>query len=235
MALLNTPPQPSPVSERPVVNILAVSDHVEKLVYSDNARERFKHVDLILSCGDLPPYYLEFLVSALNVPLFGVRGNHDHGRPFEAVPRGSLGPGTTDLHAQGVRTHGLLIAGLEGSMRYNDGPHQYGERGMRIQIARLLPWLLLNQLRHGRYLDILITHAPPQAIHDQPDLCHQGFLALREFLARFRPRYHLHGHIHIYDQQTTRRTQFGDTTVLNVYGFKELRVPVAAQGSMPAS
>jgi len=32
----------------------------------------------VLSCGDLPPYYLEFLVTVLDVPLFDVRGNHDH-------------------------------------------------------------------------------------------------------------------------------------------------------------
>ena len=109
------------------------------------------------------------------------------------------------------------------------------EAGMRRQIARLVPRLLLNRLRHGRYLDILITHAPPQGIHDQPDPCHRGFAALRDFLRRFRPRYHLHGHIHIYDRQTATRTQFGDTTVLNAYGYREVRVPVAARGVAVAS
>lgn len=221
--------------ERPEITILAVSDVVEKRIYSDNVGDRFKGVDLVLSCGDLPPYYLEFIVSALNVPLFGVRGNHDHGRVFDAVARGTLGPGTIDLHRHGAESHGLLIAGLEGSMRYNDGPHQYSEAGMRLQIARLMPRLLLNRYRHGRYLDILITHAPPQGIHDQPDPCHRGFAVLRDFLQRFRPRYHLHGHIHIYDRHTTTRTQFGDTTVLNAYGSREVRVPVVARDAAVAS
>ena len=211
------------------IKILAVSDHVEDLVYSDHIRERFAQVDLVISCGDLPPSYLEYIVSTLNVPLYGVRGNHDHGRAFDRIPHGTLGPGTNDLHAQTAQTHGLLLAGLEGSMEYNGGPHQYSEAGMRLQIARLVPQLILNKLRHGHYLDILVTHAPPQGIHDRPDRCHQGFEALRRFLQRFRPRYHLHGHIHVYDRQTVTRTQFEDTLVLNAYGFREVLVPALMQ------
>lgn len=217
-----------------LVNVLAVSDHVEDLVYSPNIRERFRHVDLVLSCGDLPPNYLEYIVSSLNVPLFGVRGNHDHGPKFDAVPHGSIGPGTIDLHARAVESHGLLIAGLEGSLDYNGGPHQYDEREMRLQIARLVPQLLLNKLRHGRYLDILVTHAPPQGIHDRPDRCHQGFASLRGFVERFRPRYLIHGHIHLYDRQTITKTRFADTTVLNAYGFREVRIPVAETVSAAA-
>lgn len=223
----STRPQSGATAQAPAtVNILAISDHIENLVYSDHIRERFGRIDLVLSCGDLPPNYLEYVVSTLNVPLYGVRGNHDHGRAFDTIPHGSLGPGTIDLHAQTAQSHGLLLAGLEGSMEYNGGPHQYSETGMRLQIARLVPQLILNKLRHGRYLDILITHAPPCGIHDQPDRCHKGFASLRRFLQRFRPRYHLHGHIHIYDRQTITRTQFEDTTVLNAYGFREVKVPV---------
>lgn len=209
-----------------VVRVLAISDEVEALIYSDHIRQRFKHIDLVLSCGDLPSNYLEFIVSSLNVPLYGVRGNHDFGGSFDGIPTGSLGPGTGDIHRQIVKVNGLLIAGLEGSMEYNHGPHQYSEAAMRLQIARLVPRLLLNKLRHGRYLDILITHAPPRGIHDQHDRCHTGFVAFRDFLTRFRPRYHLHGHIHVYNRQTVTRTQFADTIVQNVYGYRELQIPI---------
>ena len=214
----------------PSVRILAISDEVEALIYSDRIRERFKHIDLVLSCGDLPTNYLEFIVSSLNVPLYGVRGNHDFGGSFAGIPTGSLGPGTGDLHRQLVQSNGLLIAGLEGSMEYNRGPHQYSETGMRLEIARLVPRLLLNKLRYGRYLDILVTHAPPRGIHDRPDPCHTGFLAFQEFLTRFRPRYHLHGHIHVYDRQTVTRTKFADTIVQNVYGYREIQVPITQPG-----
>ncbi len=218
-------PTPNPAS--PAVRVLAISDVVEPLVYNSHIRERFKHVDLVLSCGDLPTTYLEFIVSSLNVPLYGVRGNHDYGGSFDHSPADSLAPGTVDLHRRAVEVNGLLIVGLEGSLEYNNGPHQYSEAAMRFEIARLAPRLLLNKLRYGRYLDVLVTHAPPLGIHDQPDRCHTGFLAFRNFLTRFRPRYHLHGHIHVYDRQTVTRTQFADTIIQNVYGYRELQIPLA--------
>ena len=212
------------------VNILVVSDEVDRLLYSNQIRERFAHVDLVLGCGDLPYSYLEFILSSLNVPLYGVRGNHDHGRGYDRPDPGSFVWGTVDLHGRVVRSHGLLLAGLEGSQRYNDGPHQYTEFEMRLQVARLLPRLLWNRLRYGRYLDVLVTHAPPAHIHDKEDLCHQGFQTLRWFLRAFRPRYHLHGHIHIYsyDKDAVTRTQFHDTLVLNAYGYRQLQLDPAA-------
>lgn len=215
----------------PPVNILTISDQVEKLLYDTKIAERFNHIDLLISCGDLPPYYLEFIVSMLNVPLFGVHGNHDHGPAYQDVPSGSLVAGTVDLHGQVARSHGLLLAGFGGSQRYNHGPHQYSEGEMRRQVIRLAPRLYFNKLRYGRYLDILVTHAPPRAIHDQHDRCHQGFETFRRFLQTFQPRYHLHGHIHVYNKYTVTRTQFGATTVLNAYGFRELQVDVAPQAA----
>ncbi len=210
------------------VNILVVSDEVDRLLYSNQIRERFAHVDLVLSCGDLPYGYLEFILSSLNVPLYGVRGNHDHGRGYDRPDSSSFAWETANLHARAVRSHGLLLAGLEGSQRYNDGPHQYTEFDMRLQVARLLPRLLWNRLRYGRYLDILVTHASPRGIHDQSDRCHQGFAVFRWFLRTFRPRYHLHGHVHRYDRRATAVTRVGSTDVINVYPFRELELEVAA-------
>ena len=40
-------------------------------------RRRYSDIELIISCGDMPPVYLEFITSVLSVPLFYVRGNHD--------------------------------------------------------------------------------------------------------------------------------------------------------------
>ena len=207
-------------------NVLVVADEVEGLLYSAQARRRFAHVDLVLSCGDLPYGYLDFLLSALDVPLYGVRGNHDHGPGYDLPDRQRFAWGTADLHGRAVRARGLLLAGLEGSRCYNDGPRQYSEAGMRLQVARLLPRLLWNRLRHGRYLDILVTHAPPAAIHDRADPCHRGFMTFRWFLRAFRPRYHLHGHVHLYgyDKDGAAETRFHDTLVLNAYGHRQLQV-----------
>lgn len=48
---------------------------------------------------------------------------------------------------------------------------------------------------------------------------HQGFKALRWVLSVFKPKYHFHGHIHIYDRNTKKETDFLSTQVINTYGY----------------
>ena len=110
-------------------------------------------------------------------------------------------------------------------MRYNTNPHfQYTERQMTRKVWGLVPGLILNKVLYGRYLDILITHAPPRGVHDRPDRCHTGFQAFTTFIQRFRPRYLIHGHVHVYHPRETTETVVGDTTVLNAYGYRTLEI-----------
>jgi uncharacterized protein len=210
-------------SARPV-RILAISDRVESSFYGPRLNARYGGSDLVISCGDLPAEYLDFVASSLNAPLCGVRGNHDCAPDHGEVAHDAAIPGGLNLHGRVVRAAGLTLAGLEGSLRYNRSSCQYTEVEMRLLIARMTPHLLWNKLRYGRYLDLLVTHAPSQGIHDANDPAHRGFAAFREFLARFRPRYHLHGHVHVYDPRTATRSQVDDTVVLNVYGHREVLV-----------
>lgn len=218
------------------LSLLAISDVEEELLYGEEARAHFGKVDLVVSCGDLPSSYLDYVGSTLVAPVVGVRGNHyvapevldDEGRPESKRRRHE--PAMDDLHARVVSERGLLIAGLEGSRWYNGGPCQYSEEAMRVQVSRLVPSLLLNRARYGRFLDVLVTHAPPRRIHDQEDLCHQGFEAFRWLLRTFRPRYHLHGHCHVYDRTAPRETVYHETTVLNVYGHRSLVAEIPAAG-----
>ena len=57
------------------IRVLAVSDEIAPAVNRFEVREL--EPDLIVSCGDLPFDYLEYLVSTLNVPMVFVPGNHD--------------------------------------------------------------------------------------------------------------------------------------------------------------
>jgi Icc-related predicted phosphoesterase len=75
-------------------------------------------------------------------------------------------------------------------------------------------------------LDILITHAPPKGIHDKPDLCHQGFRAFVTLMDRFRPRYLIHGHVHVYSPNEITESVYRDTMVLNAYGYRTLEIEV---------
>lgn len=222
------------------MKILCVADHIDPLVYSSAIRSRFPEIDMVLSAGDLPMEYLGFLASSLNRTVAFVFGNHNlkelpafrrsrqtimESTSIEAQTRNYFG--STCLEDRLVNLDGVLIAGLGGSRNYNGGEHQFTDFQMRLRIARLLPRLLWNRLVHRRYLDILLTHAPPRGVQDREDPCHQGFPSFLWFIRRFRPRYLLHGHIHLYDLNESRRTDVDGTAVINVYDHYvlELELP----------
>jgi Icc-related predicted phosphoesterase len=199
------------------VEILAVSDQVVESIHSPQICERFKGVDMVLSCGDLPYSYLEYIVTMLNVPGFFVHGNHDR---LEYTAGGDVltePGGWVNLDGRTAVSKGVLLAGLEGSIRYKPGAaYQYTEWEMTCKVWSLAPALLMNRVCHGRYLDVLVTHAPPLGIHDGKDWPHRGFKSFLGLMKRFRPRYLLHGHKHIYGPETSR-TRYLDTEVINVY------------------
>jgi len=197
------------------MKILCVSDQIDPLVYSNSIKTRFANVDMILSAGDLPMDYLDFIVTNLNKPLLFVFGNH---HAAEMVDGDADSFSSTHLGSKVRKEDGLIIAGLGGSMRYNRGLNQFTELEMYFEIMKLIPALLCNRLFHGRYLDILLTHAPPKGIHDKPDKCHWGFKAFRWFMKMFKPKYLVHGHIHLYDLSDVRRTRCMATEVINAYG-----------------
>ncbi len=76
------------------MRILSVSDTEIGFIYSPMIVEKFQSIDMVISCGDLPYYYLEYILSMLNEPLntyaatmpagwnLQVRGTH---KPWGAV------------------------------------------------------------------------------------------------------------------------------------------------------
>ncbi|MBM3129998.1 MAG: metallophosphoesterase [Chloroflexi bacterium] len=204
------------------MKILTVSDEIVETLHSPALAHRAQGVELILACGDLPVNYLEYLVSMLNVPMFYVMGNHG-GEGGE----GDFPDGGENVDLRCVEYKGLLIAGLEGAQRYNNKPRfQYTENEMRARIAALTPALMLNKARYGRYLDILITHAPPHKIHDGEDYAHRGFKSFVWFIEHYQPRYLIHGHTHVYDKRVETISTRGGTTIVNTVGYKILDVPI---------
>ncbi len=208
------------------MKILAVSDRVLDHIYSSSVHEHYPDVDLLIGCGDLPFYYLEFLVSALNAPLVYVRGNHDAGPQYTVDGRTLTSvQGGIDLHGRLVNVDGITMAGLEGSMRYRPkAPLMYNELEMRWEALRMLPLLLWRRLRDGRAVDFFITHAPPYDVHDRPDLAHRGFRVFRTIIRYLKPRYFLHGHIHVYRQDVQKVTEVDETMVVNVYPYRLLEL-----------
>jgi hypothetical protein len=223
------------------MKILCVADHIDPLVYSAGVKSRFGDVQLVLSAGDLPHTYYDFIMSTLNKPLLFVFGNHNlrhmplYRRGTDYFGRGDLpGPGGHSYLPSGAiyvdgrvrRVKSVLVAGLGGSLWYNGGENQFTNFHFYLRILRIVPRLLFNRLRHGRYLDVLLTHAPPFGIHDGSDPCHVGFRALLWFMRVFKPRYLVHGHIHLYSSAGGRTTRFGETTVVNAYDHVVLDLEV---------
>ncbi|MBI5349038.1 MAG: metallophosphoesterase family protein [Chloroflexi bacterium] len=204
------------------MKILAISDEVVDFIYSPAVKDRYGDVDLIVGCGDLPFYYLEFVVSILNKPLYMVPGNHDAHNQYMSDGRIlDHAEGTTNVDGELANENGILLAGLGGSIRYRpDGVHQYTQSEMNGRILSMTPSLLLNRLRQGRFLDILITHSAPRNIHDSDDAAHVGFEAFNSFIQWFKPRFLLHGHSHVYQRNAVTRTMVGETEVLNVYPYR---------------
>ena len=212
--------------ERPV-KILAVSDMVLDRFYSANLRSNYGDVRLVLGCGDLPYEYLEFLVSALDVPLLYVPGNHDPGYD-KAIPD-SQADGCEFLDLRVMHVKGLNIAGMGGSMRYHPGQrNQYTQAEMYTRLLQFSPTLWWHQFRHHGGLDILIAHSPPFGIHDDDDMAHIGFSAFISLIHIFKPRYFLHGHTMVYKSNLVPPvTKIGRTTIINVYPYRLIELEPA--------
>jgi Icc-related predicted phosphoesterase len=116
---------------------------------------------------------------------------------------------------------GLLLAGVEGSLKYRPGQFQYTQSEMWGHVLSLVPGILRNRIVFGRYLDIFVTHAPSAGIHDMEDLPHQGINAFRWLVKVFQPQIHYHGHVHLYGPNHQVESIFGKTRVINTYGFRE--------------
>ena len=211
------------------MKILCVCDQIDPIVYNTEIKERFGDVDYILSAGDLPMEYVDFIVSSLNKPAFFVFGNHNLKEYdlFHRVQTQEIGQPTIPIstHSHGAAYVGFkifsskkfIIAGASGCLLYNHGKSQFSDSEMFFKLLKLLPRLLINKIFYGRYLDVFLTHAPPLGIHDKPDPCHKGFKCYLWFLRWFKPKYMVHGHIHLYDLQEKRISQYHQTTIINAF------------------
>ncbi len=189
------------------MKILAIADEESKSLWEYYDRSKLEDVELIISCGDLDPHYLSFLTTLSSVPVLYVHGNHDG--KYDRVPP----DGCICIEDQIYVHNGIRILGLGGSMRYNAGKHQYTEWQMKQRVAKLR-----FQIFRKRGFDILVTHAPAYQLNDGRDLTHQGFQVFRNLLEKYKPKFFLHGHVHLsYGGNHKRYDKYQDTHIINAF------------------
>ena len=189
------------------MKILFLADEEAKVYWDFFKKEDFEGVDLIVSCGDLKAEYLSFLATMGPVPVLYVHGNHD-AKYDKKPPEGCICIDDCIYEFKGVR-----ILGLGGSHRYKPGPYQFTEREMAKRVRKLF-W----KLKFKKGFDILVTHSPARGLHDAEDMCHMGFEVFNKLIEQYRPKYFVHGHVHLnYGRQFVREDMVGETHVVNAY------------------
>ncbi|MCP3922603.1 MAG: metallophosphoesterase [Desulfobacterales bacterium] len=191
------------------MKILSISDILVKELETEFDGSIFEGIDLILSCGDLPPEYLTKVMTLVGAPLFYIKGNHDI-RYQSKPPQGCL-----DLHSKIIKFKGYKIIGFDGSNWYNGGPNQYTDKQMKKMIKSLRASIWFN-----KGVDIVLTHAPPRYLGDAEDRCHMGFDSFRNLISKYKPEYFVHGHIHkAFKKNEDRVTVFNQTKIINSCGY----------------
>lgn len=226
------------------MKILVVSDEQAKALDEQFNLERWRQVgiELVLSCGDLPAEYLDFLIDVFRVPLYYVKGNHDC--------RWAHQPAGEDIDGRIVEFNKLKILGIQGSPWYNGNALQYSEQAMAWKLKAIQPKLWV-----ARHVDIIIAHSAPQFCPDAYRLCekpvgvgrqcpflkeegadaqricqdasdyaHRGFASYRDLILKFNPRFFFHGHRHQTYGLGKRELRIGQTRVIDTFGHVVLDI-----------
>ena len=198
------------------MKILIIADEESKALRGFYTPANLRDADAILSCGDLSPAYLQFLVTFGKCPLLYVSGNH------AAVYDRNPPDGCISIEGKVYNHEGLRIAGLGGSMRYKDGPDMFTEKEMTSKASKLL-----RKVRFTNGIDILVTHAPAAGYGDMEDLPHRGFVCFDRIMSEYKPLYMVHGHVHKSYGRGFERTQNhpSGTQIINAYETYMLEVP----------
>lgn len=154
--------------------------------------------NLVVSCGDMHAGIIRRMV-ARNIPVVGVRGNHDS----LALPQGMV-----DLHCKIFTFEGIKFGGFQGAWKYKPRGHFLYED---IEVERFL----------SRFpgVDVFVAHNPMAGIHDVDDGVHNGFGAFRNYCLRTQPKLFLHGHSGIVGETVLEGTQ-----VLGIREIMELEI-----------
>ncbi|MGM0508369.1 MAG: metallophosphoesterase family protein [Fusobacteriota bacterium] len=176
-------------------------------------KQKFKDIDLIISAGDLSNKYLDYVFTIIGKDLIYVDGNHTYSKDHKI-------PFCHKINGKTFKKKGIKFLGLDGSMLYSGGKHQYTESEMMWKILKNSPHILFNKP------DVILTHAPIKGIHDVDDVVHEGFKSFQWLLDHISPKLWIHGHIHLRSHMKKQETIVNGTRIVNAYGYKIINVEI---------
>ena len=178
------------------MKLLLLADIASKQSLANLLREQ---PDVIVTLGDLRLEILRDLRD-IDTPKIGVYGNHCLRGYMEEL-------GITNLHLQTLTLEGVMFGGFEGCVRYNRKAHK--AMYTQDEATRLLTGF--------PKVDVMVTHAPPYGVHDEPDdLTHQGFRIFNRYLHWAAPHHWFHGHTYPQISEST----LGRTKIVYTHGHR---------------
>ena len=202
---------------------MCISDQVEQILHGPRLNSYAKGVEAVVSCGDLPFDYLEYVLTFLGVPLYYVLGNHDPAPDSPEYPGGCI-PLDGEVVEVGEGERKVTLAGLSGSPMYSGGPNQYTAYQMGWRARSLSARIRCRRLVGRPTPTVFVTHSPPFGLGDREDKAHVGFEPFLKLIDRHEPETWLHGHVHLYGPDQKRVSSRGRTKVINVFGHRILEV-----------
>jgi len=162
-------------------------------------------VDVIVTLGDLEMHQIRELEDINDIPKLGVYGNHCSGMYMAEL-------GIENMHLATKEINGIIFGGFEGSVKYKESSAKMYTQEQASELLKDFP-----------YVDIMLCHAPPYGVNDEPDdPTHAGLIGLREYVEKKSPKYLLHGHTYPIEGQLV--TKFGLTNIEYIYGSKILDI-----------
>lgn len=167
------------------MTIMTIADCHGKLKKNDIKPKLNHDIKAVFLLGDNTPDDIRLALSMLpdNIPIYGVTGNHDYKAIYEPFSR------ITELNGRNTELNGIIIGGISGSLRYKyDDYYSLISNEESIRILKDLP-----------YCDILIAHDKPcfETIKDDLYDAHAGLKGIGEYILKKKPKYVLHGHLHV--------------------------------------
>lgn len=162
-------------------------------------------IDLIVTLGDLELSQIRPLEDIADIPKIGVYGNHCSGMYMPGL-------GIENMHLATKTIGGMTFGGFEGCVKYKESSAKmYTQEEASVLLATF------------PRVDVMLVHCPPFGVNDdQTDIAHTGFIGLRDYVEREKPRALFHGHTYPTAQEIV--TQLGETAIEYVSGHRIITI-----------